>query len=381
MLSSLSLLVSLMLLLLSKNSSVRIGSRASSRIINSIHKNHLSSSSTSSSSSSSSTSLSSSITTDNDNEIIDTSDVLITGLNFNQDISVKVVSCRELIQECIIRNDLSAIASKALGEVMTCSLMMGAGLKEGETIQVNLVGNTGLQNIMAISDGDLRTRGLVGKPRFSMALPPLDDDIKTRDLLGEGQIQVVRNHPTWKKPQNGIVALRDTKISLNLALYMVESEQRSAIMLTDIKVEGNLCRHALGVMVERLPGCTEENVEISIKNLEAVEKKGLRSFLDRTKEEIILDDKMFRSMDPPLNKILDECLKDMGEDIRWCKVPKFRCSCGHDKIIRTLKLIPREEVNQIIAEKNGVEVKCDFCGKAYKLTTEQITEQVLNAQD
>jgi molecular chaperone Hsp33 len=365
------ILLVVMLLLLSKyTSSIRIGNRASSRLIN---RQHL----TSSSSSSSSLSLSSS-SSSQDNEL-DTSDVLITGLNFNQDISVKVVSCRELIQECIIRNDLSAIASKALGEVMTCSLMMGAGLKEGETIQVNLVGNTGLQNIMAISDGDLRTRGLVGKPRFSMALPPLDDEIKTRDILGEGQIQVVRNHPTWKKPQNGIVALRDTKISLNLALYMVESEQRSAIMLTDIKVEGNLCRHALGIMVERLPGCTEENVEISIKNLEAVEKKGLRSYLDRSNEEVILDDKMFRSMDPPLNKMLDDCLNGMGEDIRWCKIPKFRCSCGPDKIIRTLKLIPREEVNQILAEQNGVEVKCDFCGKAYSLTTEQVIEQVLNA--
>lgn len=338
--------------------SIRIGNRASSRIINNISK---------------STSLSSSrITTNNVEEELNTSDVLITGLNFNQDISVKVVSCRELIQECIIRNDLSSIAAKALGEVMTCSLMMGAGLKDEETLQINLVGNTGLQNIMAISDGELRTRGLVGKPRFSMALPPMDDDMKTRDILGEGQIQVVRNHPSFKKPMNGIVALRDTKIPLNLALYMVESEQRSAIMLTDIKVDGSLCRHALGIMVERLPGCTEENVETSIKNLEAVEKKGLRSYLDRTKEEIANDVNMFRSMDPPLNKMLDECLQGMGEDIRWCKVPKFRCSCGYDKIIRTLRLIPRAEVNQILDEQNGVEVKCDFCGKAYNLTREQV---------
>ena len=153
---------------------------------------------------------------------------------------------------------------------------------------------------------------------------------------------------------------------------MVESEQRSAIMLTDVKVDGSLCRHALGVMVERLPGCTEENVEISIKNLEAVEKKGLRAYLDRTKEEIANDVNMFRSMDPPLNKILDECLAGMGEDIRWCKVPKFRCSCGYDKIIRTLRLLPKAEVTSILDEQNGVEVKCDFCGKGYSLTREQV---------
>ncbi len=55
---------------------------------------------------------------------------------------------------------------------------------------------------------------------------------------------------------------------------MAESEQRSAAIITDIKVEGNLCRHALGVMVERLPGASDENIETSISNLENVEKKG-----------------------------------------------------------------------------------------------------------
>ena len=57
---------------------------------------------------------------------------------------------------------------------------------------------------------------------------------------------------------------------------MAESEQRSAVIITDVHVEGNLCRHALGIMVERLPGVTEENTERSIRNLEEIEKKGLR---------------------------------------------------------------------------------------------------------
>ena len=144
---------------------------------------------------------------------------------------------------------------------------------------------------LTYSDGNLKVRGMVGKARFS-TFPPYED-IATRDLFGsDGQIQVVRNHPTWKQPMNGIltnsltqslnhslanlgiVSLRDTKISLNMALYMYESEQRTAAIITDVKVEGNLCRHALGVMVERLPGATDENIETSISNLENVEKKG-----------------------------------------------------------------------------------------------------------
>jgi redox-regulated HSP33 family molecular chaperone len=63
-------------------------------------------------------------------------DVLITALNGPQDIMVKVVACREIMQETIIKVDLSEQAGKALGEVMVSTLMMGSGLKGDETMQV-----------------------------------------------------------------------------------------------------------------------------------------------------------------------------------------------------------------------------------------------------
>jgi Hsp33 protein len=64
-------------------------------------------------------------------------DVLITGLNGPQDIMVKVVACREIMQETIIKNDLSPQSGKALGEVLVSTLMMGSGLKGEETLQVS----------------------------------------------------------------------------------------------------------------------------------------------------------------------------------------------------------------------------------------------------
>ena len=213
---------------------------------------------------------------------------------------------------------------------------------------------------MAITDGDLKVRGMVGEPRFSNGQ---GENIRTKDLLGEGQIQIVRNHPAWKQPTNGIVLLRDINIPLNLAFYMAESEQRSAVLLTDVKVEGNLCRYALGVMVERLPGCTDENIEISIKNLEEVEKKGLRSYLDRTDEERKADKGQFRDFTPSLDKILNDCLAgmDFENSIRWSKSPQFRCSCGIERVWRTLRLLPANDVRELIEADGDVEVSYRLC--------------------
>lgn len=285
---------------------------------------------------------------------VSSGDLLVSALNDAQDISVKVVSCREIVQEAMLKNDLSTQAGHALAEVMVCSLMMGAGLKGEETLQINLVGDKGVRNVMAITDGSLKVRGMVGNGRFD-AGP--DDSAKTRDLFGDGQIQVVRNHPSWKQPMNGIVLLRDTSIALNLAMYMTESEQRSAFLLTDVKVTGNLCRYALGIMVERLPGATEENIERSVKNLEEVEKKGLRSYLSRTEEERKKDENEFRDFDGPLNRIIDDCLAGMNEgSIRWDRVPEFRCSCSMEKVWRTLGLLPKDEIRSIVTTQDKVEV-------------------------
>eukprot|EP01038_Epipyxis_sp_PR26KG_P010234 gene10234-13766_t len=305
----------------------------------------------------------------------DTGDLLITGLNSIQDISVKAVSCREIIQEIILRNDLSPQSSKALGELVACSLMMGAGLKGEETLQVNLVGDSGVRNMMAITDGNLKVRGMLGQPKFSNND---GENIRLKNLLGEGQVQVVRNHPSWKVPMNGIVQLRDVSIALNLALYMTESEQRSAFLLTDVKIDGNLCRHALGVMVERLPGAIEENIELSIKNLENVERKGLRQYLERSDEERTSDNKMFRDFSDSLNKIVDDCIVGMDADsIRWSKQPKFKCSCGVDRVWRALCLLPKSDIQSIVDQEEEISMKCEFCSEVYKISKEEIIEKML----
>ena len=92
-----------------------------------------------------------------------TGDCLVSGLNSAQDILVRAVNCREVVQESILRNDLSENAGQKLAEVMASTLLMGAGLKANETLQVNLVGGDSdrIRNVMVVSDGDLSVRGLL----------------------------------------------------------------------------------------------------------------------------------------------------------------------------------------------------------------------------
>lgn len=46
-----------------------------------------------------------------------------------------------------------------VGEAMACGLLMGSGLKGEETLQISLVGTSGIKNVMVITDGTLKVKG------------------------------------------------------------------------------------------------------------------------------------------------------------------------------------------------------------------------------
>lgn len=327
-------------------------------------------------------------------------DEMLTGLNGMQDISVRVVNCRELVQEAMLRSDLSPIAARGMAEVTACALMMGSNLKGKETLQIALVGNGGMKNIMAITNGQLQVRCRVGDNKYTLQGGEGEggaggagfdmsnmNDIETQTYVGEvGQIQITRNHPTWKQPQCGIVQLNTKQsVPLNLSVYMGESEQRSAAMITDVEIEGTLCRRALGVMVEALPGATEQNIERVISNLEGIRNKGLKSYLSLQGIEWQQQGE-FRDYFTALSKIVADCLEnveldeqgamlELDQGISWSKYPIYKCSCGLERVWSVLALLPRSEVKSMIAEGIPAEIKCDFCGQSYSLGVEEMKKK------
>ena len=311
-------------------------------------------------------------------------DVLIGALSKNTDITVKVINCRELVQEAILRNNLNQVSGKLLGETLVCGCMMGAGLKDQESLQLNLVGNRGIRNVMMMTDGELQVRGMVGDSNFMPTQGSLDS-ISMKDVLGEGQVQVVKNHPTWKTPGNGIITFNnDLSIAMNLALYLKESEQRSGAMLTEVRVDGNLCRHALGIMVEKLPGADDDVVERSIFNLEKIQDKGLRSYLDIAVEELDNSNSnsghLFRNFEPVLNKIVDDSLEGIGCEVTYQKYPEYTCSCSLERVWRALRLMDKKEITEIVQEAKPVEMTCEFCGEIYSLACDEIEKEILNTE-
>jgi molecular chaperone Hsp33 len=54
----------------------------------------------------------------------------------------------------------------------------------------------------------------------------------------------------------------------------------------------------------------------------------------------------------------------------------FRCRCSRERVSGMLKSLGSQEVRSILAERGNVEVRCDFCNRAYQFDAVDV-EQLL----
>ena len=56
----------------------------------------------------------------------------------------------------------------------------------------------------------------------------------------------------------------------------------------------------------------------------------------------------------------------------------FRCRCSRERVISMLQSLGADEIRSIVAERGNVEVRCDFCNRAYQFDPVDV-EHILSA--
>ncbi len=122
-------------------------------------------------------------------------------------------------------------------------------------------------------------------------------------------------------------------------------------------------------MIEQLPNATPETLAQVEKNLsKLVEMDGG----DKLPTNLLLQGVT------PL-EIAETVLDGLGMVPLQQISPKFECLCSSDRLVRALRLLPREEVDDILESEEKLEARCEFCGKVYSMGAEEIKEELENA--
>ncbi|MCI2048699.1 MAG: Hsp33 family molecular chaperone HslO [Lachnospiraceae bacterium] len=269
---------------------------------------------------------------------------------------------RGIAEEARIVHGQSPVVTAALGRLMTAGVMMGSMMKEPDDLLTLIVRGDGPVRGMTVTADN--AGGVKGYANDPLALMPANaaGHLNVGGIVGKGTLTVIRDLGL-KEPYSGTVSLRTGEIAEDIAWYYASSEQiPSAVGLGVLMNRENTVRRAGGFILQMMPFAAEEVVSALERNLAGMPH--VTELLDAGKTP---------------EQMLEEALRGTGGLTVTDRRPaSFRCSCSRDRVRRVLLSLGRSELEEMIAEGRPVELKCQFCGKAYSFTTEEIKEVLWN---
>jgi molecular chaperone Hsp33 len=305
-------------------------------------------------------------------------DRLIRALTADGRVRVVGVNITQSLNEAHRRHHLSTVATAALGRTMSASLLLASNMKKEQArVNVRVAGDGGLGLVYADAGFDGTVRGFVSNPQFE--LPPLvDGQQNVSQGVGQAGFFKVMRDMGYGEPYSSTVELIAGDIANDVAWYLASSEQTySKLILTesiDQHSSENPVKYAAGLLLQIMPVATLRAAKTSNRSQEDLliqldAKSDPQSFIDLLTQGKNIED------------VMTELFADMHLDILpLSKDVKFHCPCSLDRMLAAMKMFGEEDLRSMIAEDQGAEATCHFCGEVYHATTEQLNNLLADLQ-
>lgn len=267
-----------------------------------------------------------------------------------------VVDTTDIVQEAQNIHKCSPTAIDAFGRLLTAGVIMGSTLKGNDVLTLRTDTNGLLNNMVVTADANGGVKGYLSNP---IADVPLKDNGKSDvgGLVGKGILKIIKDMGL-KEPYVGQCQLQTGEIAEDLTYYFATSEQiPSAVGLGVLMNKNNTVRQAGGFIIQLMPFTSDEIIEKLEKRIAEIDSVTMM---------------LERGLTP--EGILEEILGDFGLEITD-KIPAaFVCDCSKERVSSALSTLSKKDLDDIINDGESIEVKCQFCNKAYEFSVEELKE-------
>lgn len=267
----------------------------------------------------------------------------------------RVLLCRttRLTRRCADIHQPSSVALAAVSRMMTGTLMLSTMLKEEDSSVTATIAGGGPGGKITCVGRHNRVKATLQNPQLELPLKK-DGHLDVGTYVGkEGRLTVIKDIGL-KEPYIGQSQLVSGEIGEDFAQYFTVSEQQPSLVAVGALVHEGFCLSAGGVLVQPLPGCSEEVLQqLEIRSM-------FFSAISREVAEVSLEElytQWFDGMDPVL---LDR------EEL------KFECDCSRDKMERALISLGRKELTELIEQDGQAELTCHFCRTVQHFDKQQL---------
>lgn len=228
-------------------------------------------------------------------------------------------------------HDYSPIVAETLGHAAAATALIAQSLKFDGTITLQLQGSDVLQMLVMQCSNDMDLRGMA----------VADEKTSANDfngLLGSARCAITVD--SGERPYQGIVAIEGDSLAASLEHYF----DRSVQVPSHVALVANE-QTAGGILLQQMPG--QPVADDDWNRLQ---------FIART---LSLTDFDGESSIDLLRKLFAE------DDLRVHEPREvaFRCRCSMQKVEEVLRMLGEEESRAALAERDEIEVVCEYCGR------------------
>jgi molecular chaperone Hsp33 len=249
--------------------------------------------------------------------------------------------------------DLAPVATDALGRALTGSLLLARLLDKhirNQYVTLRFEGSGPLGTLIAEANVAGHARGYVSNP------VPTDEHLDVSQGLGRGMLTVIRGTPPAGKPYTSQILLEGGGVAKELTRYLARSEQIGSAVLLGVLNRRDGVAAAGGLIVQTFPHASDESIAKIEQRIK--EAPPLSTLLEKMPIEDVVA------------QVLAGCdYKQIDESFN---VPlSYTCPCNRERALAPLALFPPEELREMMEEPR-TEVVCQFCGRKYHFTREDL---------
>jgi molecular chaperone Hsp33 len=234
---------------------------------------------------------------------------------------------------------------RALAELVAATALLASTLKFTGSLIMQLQGDGPVRLLVVECTASLELRAMAQWDAERTGT--LNADATLADLAGgpaHGRLVLTLDPKGAGTIYQGIVALESGSVAGLIEHYLATSEQLASriILATDGQASA-------GILVQRLPGATEED---------DVTWSRARDALDTLVPTTLLAN----------IAATDQLAATFPEDdvrVFKAKPVSFACSCSRERVENALRIAGSAEIESILAERGDVEVTCEFCNRRY----------------
>lgn len=287
-------------------------------------------------------------------------DRLIKGITADGHFKISVIKTTEVVKEAKERHHLSLLNTVLLGKSLTAAMLLASELKKEERVQLRMDGNGPVGSIIAEANSLGEIRGYVANP--FVELDYSDPNVTIGDGLGLGILTFTKVLFNEAEPRTSSIELIKGDINSDIAQYLAQSEQIPSAVMLDVGIsEEGTVTHAAGLLLQRLPGAPEGQIDM------LQERLGSFPPLDQ-----LLEDGQY--IDEIMNKAISPIkVKELAR-----QPVDFFCRCSRDRFRDALAMLTIEDLKEM--EEEGQEVACQYCNNKEHFSKKDISELITEAQ-